>query len=129
MRRVTACRSCSPGSPAGRLSLAALLACAIACPTACSGDDTPKPTPPRPDVALAPAAPAGGISGGAPAGTIDAARTGDAAIAAIAPTAPTALTEAMVASYWTSPDEQRAAQLFALDHWQPAIAAFEAALR
>jgi len=34
----------------------------------------------------------------------------------------------MAAPYWTTPDEQRAAQAFALEQWQPAMSAFEAAL-
>ena len=50
------------------------------------------------------------------------------AVAPAAPGAPTALTEAMVAPYWTSPDEIAGAQQFALERWQPAMAAFEAAL-
>ena len=77
---------------------------------ACSGDDSHKPMTMRAPVTAAPA---------------DAARADDAAVAAAKPTA---LTEAMVAPYWTTAEEQRAAQQFALESWQPAMAAFEAAL-
>ncbi|MBC7975034.1 MAG: transglycosylase SLT domain-containing protein, partial [Myxococcales bacterium] len=41
---------------------------------------------------------------------------------------PPSLTEAMAAPYWTTPEEVTAAQQFALELWQPARAAFEAAL-
>jgi soluble lytic murein transglycosylase len=40
----------------------------------------------------------------------------------------TPLTEGMAAPYWTTPKELEAAQKFALESWQPAMAAFEAAL-
>ncbi len=76
---------------------------------ACSGDDAHKQPTMRPP----PAAPAS-----------------DAASPDAAPTdaTPPALTEAMAAPYWTTPDEVTAAQQFALELWQPARAAFEAAL-
>ena len=72
----------------------------------CSGDDSHKQPTMRPHVA-------------APA---------DAAPADAAPATPSALTEAMAAPYWTTPDEQAAAQAFALEQWPAARAGFEAAL-
>jgi len=75
---------------------------------ACSGDDSHKQPTIRPYVAAP-----------ADAHAVD---------AAPAPVTPSALTEAMAAPYWTAPDEVTAAQQFALEQWQPALAAFEAAL-
>src|SRR5437868_4669377 len=85
---------------------------------ACSGDDALKQSTMHPvGVAPAPSSPG---------------PTGDGAVREPAPAAPaaapTALTEDMAAPYWTTPDEQRAAQQFALEQWQPAMTAFEAAL-
>ena len=91
------------------------LVCLLALVVACSGDDAHKQSTIHPaPVAQTPAA--------GPAATAP----GDASTPVAAP--PTALTEDMVASYWTTADEQLAAQHFALEQWQPAIAAFEAAL-
>ena len=74
----------------------------------CSGDDTHKPTTPRPTAgAAAPVTPKPEES---------------------APSSPSALTEAMAAPYWTTPDELAAAQQFALEAWQPAETGFEAVL-
>ncbi|HMG21396.1 MAG TPA: transglycosylase SLT domain-containing protein, partial [Kofleriaceae bacterium] len=101
------------------------LVCLLALVAACSGDDTHKSTMPP---AAAPA-PESGAAGAAP-GVPDGPGSGEIrpAAATADPAATPALTEAMVASYWTSPDEKRAAQQFALEHWRPAMAAFEAAL-
>jgi tetratricopeptide (TPR) repeat protein len=76
---------------------------------ACSGDDTHRAVPTRPSATALPA--------DAPSPD-----------AAPAESKPTALTEAMVAPYWTTPEELAAAQQFALERWQPAMAGFETAL-
>lgn len=78
---------------------------------ACSGDASRKPSTTH--AGIAPAA----IAEATPA-------------AAPTPAAPKAapLTEAMAAPYWTTSDEKRAAEQFALASWQPAMAAFQAAL-
>jgi soluble lytic murein transglycosylase len=53
----------------------------------------------------------------------------DATTAVVAPAGePAALTEAMVATSWTTPVELEAARRFALESWRPAVAGFEAAL-
>jgi soluble lytic murein transglycosylase len=83
---------------------------------ACSSDDSHKQsTIPRDTAAL----PAELVPGAAVA-----AAPGDPG----AGSAPAPLTEAMAAPYWAAPDEQRAAQQFALEQWQPAMAAFGAIL-
>lgn len=93
------------------------MACLLALVVACSGDDTHKTTTPRAAPHAAPRPEAGpGPGDAAPAGT-------PAAAAAPAP-----LTEAMATPYWTTPGERLAAQKFALEQWQPALAGFEAAL-
>lgn len=98
--------------------LATLIACAGACSSACSGDDSHKQATLHPPAELA-ATPAP-----APAPT-PAMAAGDAAVG---DAKPAALTEAMAAPYWKTADELAGAQQFALERWQPAMAAFEAAL-
>jgi soluble lytic murein transglycosylase len=84
---------------------------------ACSGDDAHKQTTMHPrGVPSAPSVPVA---------------KADPVADATAPPAeprPTALTEAMAAPYWTTADELEAAKQFALERWQPARVAFEAAL-
>ncbi len=87
---------------------------------ACSGDDVLKQTTMHarngaPEASAPPGVP--GVGNARPAG--DTAQT--------APM-PTPLTEAMAAPYWTTPGELEAARQFALENWQPARTAFEAAL-
>jgi soluble lytic murein transglycosylase len=104
---------------------------------ACSGDEAHKPsTLPSPTrvtaVPLAEAQPA--AASGSPAtqtaappgtpGTPAAQAAGSPTVAVGAP-----LTEAMAAPYWTTAHERTAAQHFALESWQAARTAFEAALR
>jgi len=90
--------------------LVLVVSCGASCGVSCSGHDAHKqPTMHAP---LAPQA-------------VDAAPTGPTAPSDLAPIA---LTEAMAASYWTTPDELAGAQQFALEQWQPARTAFEAAL-
>jgi soluble lytic murein transglycosylase len=102
-----------------------LLACLLALVAACSGDDTHKSTMPR--ATPAHAGQAAGSAGSA--GSSDPGAAADPDEAALpAGGQPTALTEAMAAPYWTAPGEQAAAQHFALERWQPALAGFEAEL-
>jgi len=94
----------------------------FACSGACSGDDAHKQsTVPHPASAAPVQPPGTGISAESEA---DAEPEPAAAVTG----APAPLTEAMAAPYWALPDERRAAQLFALEQWQPAAAAFEALL-
>ncbi len=81
-----------------------------ACSGACSGDESRRhaPTTPQPAVAVAAA--------------------GSASTPAAAPTAGGSLSESMVASYWTTPDELAGSAKFALEDYAAAKAAFEKAL-
>jgi soluble lytic murein transglycosylase len=82
--------------------------CILVCLVACSGDDSRHhPTAPHPEAAVTPVE--------APA---------DAA--PVITGAPAPLTEAMVAPYWTSPEEQTGATRFALEDWTGAKTAFTA---
>lgn len=88
---------------------------------ACSADDNHKATtlPVAPPMATA-------VENAQPAVAPVVAPTTPAPVAP--PAAAGSLTEAMVASYWTSPDEREGARQFGLERWQPARTAFEAAL-
>jgi soluble lytic murein transglycosylase len=95
---------------------------------ACSGDDHLSRTtmPAR----VTPSAIRSATPAAAPVATPPVAATGGAAAPGTgggAP-APAPLTEAMVAPYWTTAGERAAAQQFALENWQAALAGFEAAL-
>jgi len=104
-----------------RLVPVIILIASAACSGACSGDDShKKPTMHLPGSAGPGAAPAAPATAPVAAARADDPAPGDAR--------PTPLTEAMAAPYWKTPDELLAAQHHALEHWQPAMAGFEAAL-
>src|SRR5688572_495213 len=101
----------------GRIAL--ILALVGACSGACSGNDSrrqaqsPRPAPP---VATPPDS--GSLSGSGLG-------SGSGAIVPTAATSGTAaLSEAAVATYWTTPDESEGAAKFALEHYAAAKAAF-----
>jgi soluble lytic murein transglycosylase len=100
------------------VALLVLVACSVAWSLACSSNDHRPTTTPSSTRVL-------------PSSDGAAAVTPPPVAPPPAPTtapAPAPLTEAMVAGYWTTPDERTGAAQFALEAWPAARAAFETAL-